>query len=293
MQNKLRFLFRTIILLFAISLSANNMSTYGNQSSINQANGDATTNYNNKYYIQQKNLPEEKIGSKIAIRRIFLIPSFKFNDVAPITMDNALDYTNFFFEDADIYVEIQSICSSPLLITAAKIKILDAKNIKRSGYSSGGKNLLSEEITSNTDRKLLLFAPGEIKIIRLAQSFKFKGIMNFFNNNINENTKLLPRRPYGIYDLSLVQKLNIFMEKNYGKKASFKIIIFEKNYKPIIDAKIKLSQGGTLFDKTDIENNRYLIQYDSFIGEAINKIRNGEKDSFELFFLHDVSNISL
>lgn len=253
-------------------------STAGKQSPvINAQNGKILLKYGNTYLNKTIiNSYQERIGSKIAIRRIFLIPSIQFNQ-----------QESFLYENTEVYLELQSISSQPLLVTSAKIDVVNTKLVKPQGRSLGI-YILSERITNNANRKLLLFEPGEVKIVQLAQSFHFDGIMNFMNNNINTNIQLLPFRPYTLSSDDLVQKLNYFFQSQYGKKAAFHIRIFERDYQPLIDTTVIISNGGTMFSQQDIEKNNYTIDYSGFIGEITNIFKNGDKDSFQQYFMsHD------
>lgn len=276
-RNNFFFIF---FLLNTLLVAGNIQSTAGEKSPVVNAKNVELKYYGNTYLNKTINTYKERIGSKIAIRRIFLIPSIQFNQ-----------QDSFLYENAEVYLELQSISSQPLLVTSAKINVVNTKLIRPKGRSLGI-YILSDKITHNVNRKLLLFEPGEVKIVQLAQSFRFDGIMNFMNNNVDINTQLMPFRPYTLSSDHLVQKLNNFFQSQYGEKAALHIRIFEKDFQPLIDTTVFFSNGGTMFSEQDIEKNNYTIDYGGFLGEIVNVFQKGEEDSFQQYFMSHNGNLS-
>lgn len=215
----------------------------------------------------------ERIGEKLAIRSVYLIPAYDMSrKVCPVDSPKCRDL----HEVAFVYLEIQSIWPEAFLLTASKVGIKSRqKSIKLSGGMHG--SALDSKITSNWNPGNFLFRPGEIKLIGLSQGIKLDGVLGFFTDDVLSDLILEDRAPVFIPNISRVADFNRFLRKSFGRDTLIQVQLFEKDYRPLLTTEIKLGEGGDLFAHGDVSGGRYQFKHDAFIGEVLYQLRGGTK----------------
>ncbi|WP_016836205.1 hypothetical protein [Herbaspirillum lusitanum] len=244
-----------------------NQTTKQNSPIFSGVKGDITVNYGDR----------ERIGKKLAIRELYLIPVDKISrrSCAP-EKENCKDT----FEAVFIYMKIQSIWPEPFLITASSVDVIAPKNNITLGPGIFGKNVIPEKITQNEYPKDLLFQPGETKILGLSKGLKLNGILAFFSGEVLEDQVMDLKTPFGIDYIGRVDDLNKFLEKKYGRGAAIRIRLFEKDYKALLTTTAYLDKGGDFFTDGDVRKSHYNFQHDAFIGEVLYQLKGGKESFF-------------
>lgn len=238
------------------------VNTTESQSPVHIANGN--NNSSKITYINKTVVGKERIGKKLAIRIIYLIPTYQM----------VFSQTDF-YETSFIYVELQSIWPEPVLLTAARISITPpSSSIHMKAGMSGGA-VLASQITQNENPSQFLFKPGEVKFIGLSQGIKLDGVLDFFKGEIINETVWADMVPALIPNFARVTELNHFLRQRFGKTTTIRISFFEKDYRPVLTADVKLGEGGDLFSHGDVSTSSYQLKHDAFIGEVLYQLKGG------------------
>lgn len=215
----------------------------------------------------------EHVGKKIAIRSAYLLPTHDFagKRCAPASTPCVNDLK----ESAFLHLQVQSIWPEPVLLTAGRLAIVDARRLDgRPGMK--GVDVLAEHITANWSPERFLLAPGEVKSIALEGGVRLHGVMSFFNDEVaQEPIVCLDASPCTIPQLARVDELNRFLQARYGRAATLRVTLYEKDYQPLLTAAFRLSHGGDLFSRGDVRKNDYRLQHDAFIGEVLYQLQGG------------------
>lgn len=214
------------------------------------------------------NYEAERIGKKIAIRDAYLIPAPGFDKNTCAALKKCFD----FFESAFLYVEIQSVWPEPVLLTAARLKQVGFKYLPSAPVSEG-QYILGNQITRIDRPRDFLFQPGETKLIKIGQGVRLKGVMEFFSSDLLKEDFGCDTRPCYLHNTLLVKQLNGFIEKKYGAHTKLDIVIFEKDYKPILVTSFRLIDGRDMFVSGDVRRSNYRLQHDRFIAEVLYTLR--------------------
>lgn len=265
------FIFGLMLLLFSICSFGKVNQTNGNQSPI-CSEGSCTINYNHSS--KNYHFEKERVGKKLAIRSLFLLPFYSSDKCIKLATCKE-------FESAIIYLEVQSIWPKPFLLTASRVEIKGARpKIKLGPYSRGDGNsaILSDKITTNSNPSQFLIQPGETKLIELAQGIALDGVMDFFEGNVLDTIINTDTQPFGIYNIALVKDFNQFLSRQYGKSATLRISLFEKDYSPLLQTNALLSDGGDFFSVGDESRASYKFKHDFFIGEMLYRMHGGREE---------------
>lgn len=224
----------------------------------------------------------EITGSKIAVTNAYMVPGFH---IFPKQWNaDGSEVRNSFYDSAYLCVEVANISSQPFLITAMKLEIQNARNIKF-GPGSGGS--CSSSAVSRVSPECYL-QPGEKKMWIVDDGFIINGMIDYLWTEKNEyvDDLAVPRRTNNDF---VIQRFNKFLEKRIGRNAYLKLTIFERDYHPALVGQFQLARGKDMFKKEPIKANRklhryvYPLQHDLFLGEAISHLVAGDYagDNFE------------
>ncbi len=251
------------------SAPATSIHTQGDQSpAIHNDRGTINLDYGSKTY----QVGKERIGKKLAIRRMLLIPTHNITwKVCRSEQPNCKDT----YEAAFIYLEIQSIWPEPFLLTASSVEVRSPKSNITLGPGMRGDSVIDTKITRNSNPQALLFLPGEVKMVGLAQGLKLNGILDFFRGDILEEDIITAKLPFGIYNIARVSEFNRFIAAKYGTRAALRIQLFERDYRPLLTTTAYLTKGTDFFETGDVMTNSYNFQHDGFIGEVLYQLREG------------------
>jgi len=254
---------------FACSATPPSVSTTGRQSpAVNQSGDHAVTTV---LYGAQP----ERVGKKIAIRSAFLIPVQGFDQ----TRCGADPHCGDFYESAMLYIEVQSIWPEPVLLTAARLEKLGIRS-RQMDPGAMGEAVLAEQITRQRSPQSFLFQPGDIKLIHLGSGVRLDGLMEFFTEELRHELISCDGGRCMLHNLRRVKELNEFLAQHYGKQASLRLTIYEKDYQPILTTSFRLADGDDLFSVGDVRKSAYRLQHDRFIAEALYLLQGG-KESFK------------
>lgn len=215
---------------------------------------------------------KERIGKKLAIRSIYLIPTY---DISRKFCESPSTNCKDTYEAAFIYLELQSIWPEPFLLTAARVSVKTRSKAVHTDPAMYGKSVLATHITANSSPDQFLFKPGEIKLVGLSQGIKLEGILNFFNGDVLNDDIWTYRTPISIPYIGRVAKFNHFLQKTYGKTTAIDIRLFEKDYQLVLKTDVKLGEGSDLFAQGNIPTSRYQFKHDAFIGEVLYQLKGG------------------
>lgn len=215
---------------------------------------------------------KERIGKKLAIRSIYLIPTY---GVSKRLCETDAPKRNDLYEVAFVYLEVQSIWPEPFLLTAAKIDVKTSSRFIHLSAGMRGGSVLDPQITSNWEPGYFLFKPAEIKFIGLSQGMKLDGILEFFKGEVLSDVIWDEHAPVLIPNLARVAAFNRFLQQRFGASTTVRIQLFEKDYQPLLTTEVKLAQGGNLFSNGDVPNSKFQFKHDAFIGEVLYQLRGG------------------
>lgn len=235
----------------------------------------------NEGYIKiEYNKPDsrERIGKKIGIRKLYLIPAHTAINKSCNPSNPENQCRNGLYETAFIYLEVQSIWPVPVLLTAAKISVHPLS--KAIHLRTGMIGELSPKITATSQPQRFLLQPGEIKLITLSQGITLDGVLDFFNEEVASDDTFDNDAPVINANSRRVVLFNDFLRKHYGKKTAIRIELFEKDYQSLLSSDVLLGDGSDLFANGDIATNTYQFEYDAFMGEILYQLKGG-KEWFE------------
>ena len=212
----------------------------------------------------------ERIGKKIAIRRAFLLPMYSFEKLH-CGMEARCD----FYETAGLYVEVQSIWPEPVLLTAAHLERTGFKSESSREPATMGKGVLAERITRQWNPQEFLLQPGETKLVGMERGLRLEGLMEFFTDDLRGDFISCDLAPCVLHNSQRVDELNSFFAVRYGKRASLRLTIYEKDYVPILKTSFRLSDGDNLFSVGNVRNDAYRLQHDALIAEALYVLQGG------------------
>lgn len=260
----------TFFYTYAHALEAN--VTTGNNSPIHNcyANSTCKITYN----------MAERIGEKIAIRKLWLLPSFNSTKKLCDPWSKCTD----FYETFNIFAEVENITSNPLLLTSSNLEIITkSKNVTLAGNGIGS-YILSDYTTENVHPRDFYLNPGDVIVIGFPSGLKLSGFFDFFTDEIKNDLIFSDINPALDSYLFRINDLNNYIKKKYGKDTKIKIEIFEKNKIKLITTYIPLSAGGDIFsvnkhDNSSDNTNPYYFQYDALLGEVIYRLKYNERNS--------------
>lgn len=267
-KNKFLLLVLSAFLLSGVKNGQADSATYINKSMASQSPVyDCKGEHSSCKTVYETKVLKEQIGKKIAIRNIYLIPTYQM-------VSNQRDFR----ETSFIYVELQSIWPQPFLLTASKISVVPPSNFIHINAEMLGGSTLASQITKNSNPSQFLFQPGEIKLIGLSQGIKLDGVLDFFKGEILNDPIFENVAPALNPNLNRVTQLNHFLQTHFGQKTFIRISFFEKDYQPVLTTNLKLGEGGNLFSQGEVSTSSYQLKQDAFIGEVLYQLRGGEAD---------------
>ncbi|WP_141758758.1 hypothetical protein [Duganella sp. HH105] len=263
------------LLLSPLSMGANPLvqTNAGNRSVIVQENHAPVSVH---YQSTTKNYYPERLGKKIVIRKMYIVPFDRFS-VHGCSPDVLFKNCGDFYEAVQVYLEVQSIWPEPVLLTAARLDVIAPKhNFDLGPKPGGGRHSLSEMITATSNPEDFLLQPGTVKLINLGRGLRLNGVLAFFDEQFSDVEILTATTPYAFYDLTIVDNFNRFLRRTYGAKAALKISLYEKGYQPILITVANLSEGTDFFGRGDpTKRNGYNFLHDHFVAEVLYQLRGG------------------
>lgn len=232
------------------------------------ANGDGATAYSAGRDI---NVGVEITGAKIAVTEAYMIPSF-FLFPKQWNSDGSEVKTGF-YDSAFLCVEVANISSEPFLVTAMRLDILNARNVK---FGPQSQDACSSNRVSLVSRECYL-QPGEKKKWVVGDGFVIDGLVDYLGTEKDEyiDNFSIPKRTNNGH---VIQRFNRFLQKRIGRNAELKLTIFERDYQPALIGKFQLAHGEDMFKDEPIKANRrlhryiYPLKHDLFLGEAISHL---------------------
>ncbi|WP_256203109.1 hypothetical protein [Pseudomonas sp. ML96] len=176
-------------------------------------------------------------------------------------------------EIAFLSVRATNITAAPIVLTAAKWEIVQARNLSKAGGSYGFKNLLWPALSANKPIKI---EAGEQVDIKLGEGLQLTGMASRLRKNRDlDSAPTLPLEPTR---LNGDRHINWFAEQMrllYGTDAKLRLTLYEGDYKPIASVSLPLAQGVDFFYRGEAVDVKGRVQYaprlayDAFLGQYL------------------------
>ena len=203
-------------------------------------------------------------GRRLFVAEAWLSPSPMFGQ--PVVSRSSVD------EQAYVSLQVTNITAVPLLLTAAKLEILEARNLSKGGIYSA-KNSLWPVLSMNQP---IIVAPGEQTVVRIAEGLELNGMATRIRENRSLDTAFtVPTTPLRINGDEYVEWFAKQMAMLYGAKARLRLTLYEGDYKPVASVSIPLAQGVNFFYRGEAVDNKGRVRYaprmayDAFLGEYL------------------------
>lgn len=188
-------------------------------------------------------------------------------------------------EQAYVSLHVTNITAGPLLLTAAKLEILEARNLSKGGGIYAAKDSLWPVLSMNQP---VIVAPGEQKVVRIAEGLELNGMATRIRENRSLDTAFtVPTTPLRINGDEYVEWFAEQMAMLYGAKARLRLTLYEGDYKPVASVSIPLAQGVDFFYRGEAVDKKGRVRYaprmayDAFLGEYL-QIREKWEPSFRI-----------
>ena len=203
-------------------------------------------------------------GRRLFVAEAWLSPSPMFG--RPAAGRHAIN------EQAYVSLRVTNITAAPLLLTAAKLEILGARNLSKGGIASS-RNTLWPVLSQNQP---IMLAPGEQATVRIAEGLELKGMAARIRANRGLDTAYtVPMTPLRINGDAYVAWFAEQMALLYGAKAQLRFTLYEGDYKPVASLSIPLAQGVSFFYRGEAADAKERVHYaprmayDAFLGEYL------------------------
>lgn len=185
-------------------------------------------------------------------------------------------------EQAYVSLQVTNITAAPLLLTAAKLEILEARNLSKGGGKFASQNSLWPVLSMN---KPIIVAPGEATTVTIAEGVELNGMATRIRGNRSLDTAFtVPITPLRINGDEYVEWFAKQMALLYGAKARLRITLYEGDYKPVASLSVPLFQGvdffyrGEAVDKKGRVSYEPRLAYDAFLGQYLQMREKWEPD---------------
>lgn len=176
------------------------------------------------------------------------------------------------YEQAYVSLQVTNITTAPLLLTAAKMEILGARNLSKGGIY-GSKNSLWPVLSQNQP---ILIAPGEQTVVQIAEGLELRGMLARVRANRSLDTAYtVPTTPLRINGDMYVAWFAQQMAQLYGSEARLRFTLYEGDYNPVASLSIPLAQGVDFFYRGEAVDEKGRVHYeprmayDAFLGEYL------------------------
>lgn len=176
-------------------------------------------------------------------------------------------------EQAYVSLRVTNITAAAMLLTAAKLEILEARNLSKGGGMYSPKDSLWPALSMNQPIRV---GPGEQIVVRFAEGVELNGMASRIHKNRSLDTAFtVPVIPVRINGDEYVEWFAEQMALLYGAKARLRLTLYEGDYKPVANLSVPLAQGvdffyhGEAVDKTGSVRYAPRLAYDAFLGEYL------------------------
>lgn len=176
-------------------------------------------------------------------------------------------------EQVYLSVRATNITAAPILLTAAKWEIVQAKNLSKGGGSYGSKNLLWPALSVNKPIKV---GAGEQVDIMFGEGLELNGMASRLRKNLDlDSAYTLPVKPMRINGDQYIKWFALQMELLYGVKAKLRLTLYEGDYKPVATLSLPLAQSVDFFYHGEAVDQKGNVQYaprlayDAFLGQYL------------------------
>jgi len=176
-------------------------------------------------------------------------------------------------EQVYLSVRATNISAAPIVVTAAKWEIVQAKNLSKGGGSYGNSNLLWPALSVNKPIKI---EAGEQVDIKFGEGLELNGMAGRLRKNLELNSAYtLEVEPTRINGDRYVNWFAEQMELLYGTKAKLRLTLYEGDYKPIASLSLPLAEGVDFFYHGEAVDQKGNVQYaprlayDAFLGQYL------------------------
>ncbi len=175
-------------------------------------------------------------------------------------------------EQAYVSLRVRNISGVPVLLTAAKLEVANARNLTK-----GGGNYSSESLwPAQSMNQPITISPGKDRIISFAEGLVLKGMAIRIRENVSLDTAhTVPTTPLRINGKEYVEWFAKQMSLLYGVKARLHLSLYEGDYKLLAQLSVPLAQGEDFFYRSEVVDKkghlRYepRLAYDAFLGEYL------------------------
>lgn len=176
-------------------------------------------------------------------------------------------------EQAYVSLQVTNITAVPLLLTAAKLEILEARNLSKGGGIYASQDSLWPVLSMNQPIRV---GPGEQTVVTIAEGLELNGMASRIRENRSLDTAYtVSTTPLRINGDKYVEWFAEQMALLYGTKARLRLTLYEGDYKPVASLSVPLAQGvnfyyrGEAMDKKGRVNYAPRLAYDAFLGEYL------------------------
>jgi hypothetical protein len=176
-------------------------------------------------------------------------------------------------EQVFLSVRATNITAAPLVLTAARWEIVQAKNLSKGGGSYGAKNLLWPALSVNKPIKI---EAGEQVDIKFGEGLELNGMAGRLRKNHDlDSAYTLPVEPTRINGDNYINWFAEQMALLYGTSAKLRLTLYEGDYKPIASLSLPLAQSVDFFYHGEAVDQNGNVQYaprlayDAFLGQYL------------------------
>lgn len=203
-------------------------------------------------------------GRGLVVKEAWLSPTVMFGQTSDGQKVN---------EQVYITVRVTNITAAPMLLTAAKWEIVQARNLSKGGASFFSTNLLWPVISMSKPIKI---DAGEQVDVEFAEGLELNGMASRIRKNRDIDTAYtLPGNPMRINGDRYVNWFAEQMGLLYGEKAQLRLTLYEGDYKAAASVLVPLSQGVNFFYHGEAVDQKGNVQYaprlayDAFLGQYL------------------------
>ncbi|WP_394239121.1 hypothetical protein [Pseudomonas anguilliseptica] len=176
-------------------------------------------------------------------------------------------------EQVFLSVRATNITAVPIVLTAAKLEIVQARNLSKAGGSFGASNILWPALSAN---KPIIIEIGEQVDIKFGEGVELNGMASRLRKNRDlDSAHTLPAEPTRINGDRYINWFAEQMRLLYGPRAQLKLTLYEGDYKPIATLSLPLAQGVDFFYRGEAVDQKGNVQYaprlayDAFLGQYL------------------------
>ncbi|WP_240789152.1 hypothetical protein [Pseudomonas kribbensis] len=176
-------------------------------------------------------------------------------------------------EQVFVAARVTNITAAPMLLTAAKWEVVQARNLSKGGARYFSKNSLWPVISMSTPINI---DAGEQVDVEFAEGLELNGMASRIRKNRDIDTAYtLAGNPMRINGDRYVNWFADQMSLLYGDKAKLRLTLYEGDYIPVASVLVPLSQGVNFFYHGEAVDQKGKVQYaprlayDAFLGQYL------------------------